>query len=90
MPSIKVKPGVDSLPSTLIPDSWTSKWFNWMLQNWFGPRDFLNIASTATTGTKTASFTATNKPGANNKTSPDLWIPVNINGSTYYIPAFKD
>ena len=41
------------------------------------------------TGTSTASFTATNKPGANNKTSPDKWIAVvDSLGTTYYIPAF--
>lgn len=40
------------------------------------------------TGTSTASFTATNKPGANNKTSPDTWIQVNLNGTVYYVPAF--
>lgn len=41
------------------------------------------------TGTATASFTATNKPGANNKTSPDKWFPILAdNGTTYYIPGF--
>lgn len=40
------------------------------------------------TGTSTASFTATNKPGANNKTSPDTWVKINLNGTEYYIPAF--
>lgn len=40
------------------------------------------------TGTSTASFTASNKPGANNKTSPDTWVEINLNGTVYYIPAF--
>lgn len=47
-----------------------------------------SLRPTASTGTATASFTATNKPGANNKTSPDTWLQVTVSGTTYYIPAF--
>ena len=43
---------------------------------------------TAETGTATASFTATNKPGGNNKTSPDTWIKLVVDGTEYYVPAF--
>lgn len=42
----------------------------------------------ASTGSATASFTASNKPGANNKTSPDTWLTVTTGGNTYYVPAF--
>jgi hypothetical protein len=90
MPSlVKIHAGVDSLPSLLIPDTWSSKWFNYLLQNWFGPRDFTNIVDGATTGTKTASFTATNKPGTTNATSPALWVPVTYKGTVYYMPLFS-
>ena len=41
-----------------------------------------------TTGTATASFAATNKPGAANGT-PQLWIPIVVGTNTYYIPAFS-
>ena len=39
-------------------------------------------------GTQNATFSATNKPGTTSKTSPDTWIPVVLNGITYFIPAF--
>jgi hypothetical protein len=42
----------------------------------------------ATTGAKTASFTATNKPGANNQTTPAIWLPINCDGTVYYFPGF--
>lgn len=38
------------------------------------------------TGTATANFTATNKPGAN--ASVVGWIPVNVGGVTRYLPLF--
>lgn len=44
--------------------------------------------STATTGAKTASFTAANKPGTTNVTTPAQWIPVILDAVTYYVPAF--
>lgn len=48
----------------------------------------INSEYTAETGSATASFTASNKPGANNKTSPDTWLKVTVDGTDYYIPAF--
>jgi hypothetical protein len=49
----------------------------------------INSKPVASTGSATASFTATNKPGGNNKTSPDKWLEfVDSEGVTYYIPAF--
>jgi hypothetical protein len=49
----------------------------------------INEKPVASTGTATASFTATNKPGGNNKTSPDVWLEfVDSEGKTYYVPAF--
>lgn len=42
----------------------------------------------ATTGAQTATFTATNKPGAANG-SPQKWWPINADGTTYYIPLFS-
>lgn len=42
----------------------------------------------ATTGTQTASFSATNKPGAASG-SPQKWLPVNADGTTYYVPLFS-
>ena len=48
----------------------------------------LRVDNQHPTGTATATFSASNKPGANNKTSPDTWIKVNLGGTDYYIPAF--
>jgi hypothetical protein len=49
----------------------------------------INEKPVASTGSATASFTATNKPGANNKTSPDTWLEVvDSEGTTYYLPAY--
>ena len=45
-------------------------------------------ANQGETGTATAALTSTNKPGANNKTSPDTWLKVNLNGTEYYVPAY--
>lgn len=50
----------------------------------------IRVNTQATTGAKTASFTASNKPGTNNKTSPDKWIPVNVDGVSGSIPWFQD
>ncbi|MGO8847250.1 MAG: hypothetical protein ACLQFI_18330 [Methylocella sp.] len=49
----------------------------------------LTINTAATTGAQTASFTATNKPGAATQTTPTKWIPVILDGTTYYLPAFS-
>jgi hypothetical protein len=43
----------------------------------------------ATTGTKTATFSASNKPGTNNATAPANWLPIVCDGATYYIPLFS-
>lgn len=40
------------------------------------------------TGSQTATFTASNKPGTGT-TTPDTWIAVPINGVIHYIPAWK-
>jgi hypothetical protein len=49
----------------------------------------INTKPVVDTGSATASFTATNKPGANNKTSPDAWWEiVDSEGTTYYVPVF--
>lgn len=48
----------------------------------------MRIDSAATTGSKTASFTSSNKPGTNNQTTPAQWLPVNLDGVLYYVPAF--
>lgn len=48
----------------------------------------LNLNTQATTGSKTASFSASNKPGTNNQTTPSTWLPLLLDGTTYYIPAF--
>jgi hypothetical protein len=49
----------------------------------------LSIATSATTGAQTATFSATNKPGAATQTSPTKWLPVTLDGTTYYIPAYS-
>ena len=49
----------------------------------------INESAVVYTGSATASFTASNKPGANNKTSPDAWWKVvDSEGTTYYVPVF--
>jgi hypothetical protein len=48
----------------------------------------LEIDGVATTGAQTATFTATNKPGAAGGTTPAKWLPITMDGTTYYIPAF--
>lgn len=47
----------------------------------------LRLNTQATTGAQTATFTATNKPGSGT-TSPDKWIPINLDGTLHYVPAF--
>ena len=41
------------------------------------------------TGTKKATFTATNKPGSNNS-GPTQWMKVKLNGYTFWVPCFPD
>jgi hypothetical protein len=48
----------------------------------------VRVNTQATTGAQTASFAATNKPGAANG-SPQKWWPINADGTTYYIPLFS-
>ena len=47
----------------------------------------INITNSATTGSQTATFTAVNKPGSTT-TAPTKWIPIILDGTTYYIPAW--
>lgn len=52
-------------------------------------RDYNSTWTAApTTGAQTATFTATNKPGVASG-SPQLWIPVVVGGTTYYLPLFS-
>jgi hypothetical protein len=46
----------------------------------------IRVDSSATTGTATATFTATNKPGSN--ASVTAWLPFLIDGALRYIPLF--
>jgi hypothetical protein len=39
-------------------------------------------------GTQTATFTATNKPGGGT-TAPSKWLPIQCDGSLYYIPLWQ-
>lgn len=48
----------------------------------------IHLNTQASTGAKTATFTSTNKPGTNNKTSPDTWVWINLDGTAYLMPAF--
>ena len=43
--------------------------------------------TTVVVGTQTATFTATNKPGSGT-TSPTQWLPIQCDGSLYYIPLW--
>jgi hypothetical protein len=46
----------------------------------------INFTNSATTGTVTASFTATNKPGTG--TTITNWLPIFLNGTRYWIPCW--
>lgn len=48
---------------------------------------FAVLNGSATTGAHTATFTATNKPGSGT-TAPTAWLPVSLDGTTYYIPCW--
>jgi|SRR6185503_13943966 len=48
----------------------------------------ITINTSGTTGAQTASFAATNKPGAASG-SPQKWLPIIADGTTYYIPLFS-
>lgn len=47
----------------------------------------VQVDNSATTGAQTATFTATNKPGSGT-TAPDKWIPINLDGTVHYVPAW--
>lgn len=51
------------------------------------PTDELNISNTSLTGSQTANFTATNKPGASTA-GPAGWMPIDSSGVTYYLPLW--
>lgn len=44
--------------------------------------------TTVVAGSQTATFAATNKPGAGT-TAPTKWLPVTCDGATYYIPLWQ-
>jgi len=44
--------------------------------------------STVVAGSQTATFTATNKPGAGGSPTPAKWLPVQCDGATYYLPLW--
>lgn len=44
--------------------------------------------TTVVAGTQTATFAATNKPGAAT-TAPTAWLPITCDGATYYIPLWR-
>lgn len=48
----------------------------------------VRLNTQATTGAQTAIFTATNKPGAAS-VGPDKWIPINLDGTVHYVPAWQ-
>jgi len=47
----------------------------------------LIINTAVTVGTQTATFSATNKPGSGT-TSPSKWLPIQCDGSLYYLPLW--
>jgi hypothetical protein len=47
----------------------------------------LRVNTSATIGTQIATFTATNKPGTAT-TAPTKWLPINLDGTKYYIPCW--
>jgi hypothetical protein len=48
----------------------------------------INVQGQASTGSQTATFTATNKPGTGT-TAPDLWVSELIDGVLHYSPRWK-
>jgi hypothetical protein len=47
----------------------------------------LQANTTVVVGTQTATFAATNKPGAGT-TAPSRWLPITCDGATYYMPLW--
>jgi hypothetical protein len=48
----------------------------------------LGINGQATTGSQTATFAASNKPGSAG-TAPVKWLPIKLDGAVYYIPCWN-
>src|SRR5205823_582839 len=48
----------------------------------------IGVNGQATTGSHTATFTASNKPGST-ATTPAKWLPVKLDGTVYYIPCWN-
>jgi hypothetical protein len=49
---------------------------------------YMNISNSGTTGSQTATFTATNKPGSATS-APFAWVPIQMGGTLYYMPVFS-
>jgi len=47
----------------------------------------LRVDTSATIGTQIATFAASNKPGTGT-TAPTKWLPINLDGTKYYIPCW--
>lgn len=60
----------------------------WTITGTAAGTPILTLNTQATTGGQTASFSATNKPGTGGQTTPAKWLPVILDGTTYYVPAF--
>ncbi len=53
-----------------------------------GNTAYLGISNSGTTGSQTATFTATNKPGSSTSAVTN-WVPIEMGGATYYMPVFS-
>lgn len=53
-----------------------------------GTAGSLIFTNLTTTGSSTATFTATNKPGASTGVTPALWLRVSVGGTTYWMPLW--
>jgi hypothetical protein len=49
-----------------------------------------NGTNQTATGSSTASFVATNKPGATTGAGPSTWLTVSLNGQPHYIPCWAE
>lgn len=49
----------------------------------------ITFSNATATGAQTATFVATNKPGAGTG-APTLWLRVRVSGTTYWVPLFAD
>lgn len=57
------------------------------LTNFAANQPAINFTNAAFIGANTATFSATNKPGTGT-TAPTLWLPIQLNGTTYFIPCW--